>query len=87
VSLRIFGLWCLVRGHRRDADSRRSENGNVFAACTHCGRELFRDPVRGKWRAATDVDRSPRGFKLTEDRPPAAPRPKKKSHRKSGLFR
>ena len=70
---RIFGLWCLVAGHRRDAASRRSENGNVFGTCAVCGRELYREPVKGKWRAATDQDRKPRGFALTGDADASVP--------------
>ncbi|WP_404371836.1 hypothetical protein AB5I39_04765 [Sphingomonas sp. MMS24-J45] len=63
-------MLCAVIGHRRDAQSRRSENGSVFATCKRCGTVLYREPVRGKWRAATETDRQPRGFSLTEEREP-----------------
>lgn len=80
MPFRIFGLLCAVIGHRRDAKSRRSENGSVFATCVRCSTTLYREPVRGKWRVATQVDRQPRGFALTEEREPVV-RPKKQKPR------
>ncbi|WP_176498099.1 hypothetical protein [Sphingomonas sp. HMP6] len=76
MPFRVFGLVCVIFGHRRNAESRRSENGSVFATCARCSSELYREPVRGKWRAATAADRHPRGFSLTEEREPVV-RPKK----------
>lgn len=81
MSLRMFGLWCLVFGHKRAAASRRNLNGSIFGDCSRCGRELYRDPVTTVWRPATDQDRQPRGFSLTE---PLAERATKPARKRSG---
>jgi len=81
VALRIFSFVCVVLGHRRSAESRRSENGSVFATCARCATTLYREPVKGKWRAATSLNRQPRGFALTEEREPTVALKKKRSRR------
>lgn len=79
MAVGFSSVLCLVIGHKRVADSRRNLNGSVFADCARCSRELYREPVKGKWRAATDRDRQPRGFALTEEA--LAPGPKTRSRR------
>ena len=68
MTLRVLSIVCFIIGHKRNADTRRNENGSVFATCSRCSRTLYRDPIKGKWRAATTIDQQPRGFALTEER-------------------
>lgn len=82
MALRVLRILCVVIGHRRSAKTRRNENGSVFADCALCGTTLYREPVRGKWRAATPVDLQPRGFALTEEREQVLAPTKKRSQRR-----
>ena len=77
MGFRVFGIVCAVIGHKRAKDSRRNVNGSIFATCSVCARELFREPVRGRWRVATDQDRMSRGFALTEPTSDIADAPKR----------
>jgi hypothetical protein len=65
--MRVFGLWCLVFRHRTASGSKRVFEGNVFAKCKVCSRELFRDPKTGKWRGSRPEDHRPRKLVLTSD--------------------
>ena len=65
--MRIFGLWCLAFGHRTASGSKRNFQGNVFARCKICSRELFRDPKNGVWRGSRPEDHRPRKLELFGD--------------------
>jgi hypothetical protein len=81
--MRIFGLWCLAFGHRSAPESRRNFEGNLFAECKTCSRELFRDPARHVWRPATAEDRRPRKLALLgEENSFADPNPDQSSRRR-----